>query len=302
MTTKVNRGLYQAFYDVPALINLYVSPILGQYLWGSGQWRVAYSLIPICVFGSALPLFIGLFDVQRKMNKSGLLEEYKRETGYYEDVKKNVWEKIQWIIIEIDIIGSAILAAGLCLFLLPFILAVGKWGGWNSPTTLGCLISGFVLLVIFGIYEKKFATKPIIPLGNWVARPTPIFGVLVAATVSMFHASNWNYFLTFLQVSKKMDALSANYVINSYHATFLVSQVISGYLMKHFKVYRPIAFTGLCLLMVSMGMMIASRTPDSSLVFIIFSQIIGGFGSGWIYVPCLIACQSSVPHQGINHM
>ncbi|KAI9307859.1 major facilitator superfamily domain-containing protein [Cunninghamella echinulata] len=297
MTTKVNRGLFQAFYDVPAIINIFVSPRVGEQFLINGNWRVAYAMIPICIGVTSIPLLAGLFSVHRKVKKSGLLEEYKRETGY-QSVKKGAWDKLKWLIVEIDIIGSVILAAGLCLFLLPFILAVGKWGGWSSPTTLGCLITGVLLLVIFGVYEKKFATKPIIPLGSWKS-PTAIIGVLVAATVSMFHASNWTYFFTYIQVSRRLDTVNSYYVINSYHAMFLISQVLAGYLMKHFKVYRPIVFSGLCLMMVSMGMMIASRTPDSSLVFVIFSQIIGGFGAGFIYVPCLIACQSSVPHEDL---
>ncbi|KAI8084501.1 major facilitator superfamily domain-containing protein [Halteromyces radiatus] len=298
MTTKINRGLFQAFYDVPALINLYVSPIAGQALYQSGNWRWAYSLIPFCIGATSIPLFIGLYRVQSKARKSGLLEQYKRDMGKNNNQKMTTWEKIQWVLIEVDIIGSCLLAAGLCLFLVPFVLAVSRWGGWSSPTTLGTLISGCVLLVIFGFYEKKFATKPIIPLGSW-ATPTPITGVLTCATVSMFHASNWNYFLMYIQVTRGLDSTTANYVQNSYHTVFLLSQVLAGYLMKHFKLYRPIVFAGLSFMMVGMGMMIPARYPDSSMVFLIFSQVIAGFGAGFIYVPILVAVQSSVPHQDL---
>ncbi|CAO3601180.1 unnamed protein product [Absidia cylindrospora] len=297
MTTKINRGLFQAFYDVPALINLYVSPIAGQALYESGNWRWAYSLIPFCIGAASIPLFIGLYRVQSKVRRSGLLQEYKQQQPQ-EEAKRSLWQKIQWVLVEIDIIGSCILAAGLCLFLVPFVLAVSRWGGWSSPTTLGTLISGCILLVIFGVYEKWVATKPIVPLGAW-ATPTPITGVLTCATVSMFHASNWNYFLMYIQVTRGLDSTTANYVQNSYHTVFLLSQVLAGFLMKRFKVYRPIVFVGLSLMMIGMGMMIPARYPDSSMVFLIFSQVIAGFGSGFIYVPVLIAVQSSVPHEDL---
>ncbi|KAI8338234.1 major facilitator superfamily, partial [Chlamydoabsidia padenii] len=293
LTTKVNRGLFQAFYDVPALINLYVSPIAGQALYQSGNWRWAYSLIPFCIGAASIPLFIGLYSVQRKVQKSGFLQDYKRD-----EPTKSLGQKLRWLVVEIDLVGSCLLAAGLCLFLIPFVLAVSRWGGWGSPTTLGTLISGVVLLILFGLYEKFVATKPIVPMGAW-ATPTPITGVLTCATVSMFHASNWNYFLMYIQVTRGLDSTTANYVQNSYHTVFLISQVLAGYLMKRFKVYRPIVFVGLSLMMVGMGMMIPARLPDASMVFLIFSQIIAGFGSGFIYVPILIAVQSSVPHEDL---
>ncbi|KAI0116640.1 fungal trichothecene efflux pump [Hypoxylon sp. NC0597] len=65
---------------------------------------------------------------------------------------------------KIDFIGVFLLVAGLALFLLGV-----SWGGqplaWNSATILGLLISGFVCLVAFVLYEIfGGAERPIIPM------------------------------------------------------------------------------------------------------------------------------------------
>ncbi|KIW86576.1 hypothetical protein Z517_01974 [Fonsecaea pedrosoi CBS 271.37] len=65
---------------------------------------------------------------------------------------------------HIDFLGLFLLIAGLCLFLLGV-----AWGGqplpWQSPTILGLLISGFVGIVLFILWEMFSKVEyPIIPL------------------------------------------------------------------------------------------------------------------------------------------
>jgi len=67
-------------------------------------------------------------------------------------------------IANIDFVGLFLLVAGLCLFLLGV-----AWGGeplpWQSPTILGLLISGFIVLILFGLWEAYSGVEyPIIPL------------------------------------------------------------------------------------------------------------------------------------------
>lgn len=65
---------------------------------------------------------------------------------------------------NIDFVGLFLLVAGLCLFLLGV-----AWGGqplpWQSATILGLLISGFVTMVAFCLWEAYSGVQyPIIPL------------------------------------------------------------------------------------------------------------------------------------------
>ncbi|CEG81513.1 hypothetical protein RMATCC62417_15707 [Rhizopus microsporus] len=288
ITTAVNRGLFQAFYDLPAIVNIFVAPIVGKALVEAGAWRWSYSMICFCITATSVPLLIGLFRLEKTVKKSHLLPPRRDEHS-----GKTFMEKARWYCTELDAIGSLLFVGALCMILLPLVLA-STWGGWNTPRTIGCLVAGVVTFIIFCVYEKFFAVKSFIPMGNWNTL-TPIAGVLCCAMVTIFHTSNWTYHSIYLQVTRRLDVDIATYIDMSYHAVFLISQVLSGYMMKHFKVYRPIVFAGIGLKMIGIGLMIPARFPTSPTAFVVITQVIAGFGAGWVYVPILVAVQSSVP-------
>jgi MFS family permease len=295
ITSSANRGLFQAFYDFPAMINIWVAPIVGEALGSPTRedWRWTYAMISFCILVTSIPLLVGLFRLEHTVKQSGQLEPRKKSEP------KPLIEKIKHVLVEIDIVGSLLLVGFLCMILLPLVLATSRWGGWNSSRTIGCLVAGAVSGILFAIWERKFATKPLVPLGKWDT-PTPIAGVISCAMISVISASNWTYFITYLQISRRIGNQESTYIDRSYDAAFLISQVGAGYAMKYFKVYRPIVFIGMSLMMIGIGLMIPSRYPDSSTAFVVITQVIAGFGAGMIYVPILVAVQSSVPHQGIN--
>ncbi|KAG2234942.1 hypothetical protein INT48_005096 [Thamnidium elegans] len=291
ITSSVNRGIFQAFYDFPAMINLWVAPIVGDAIVAHGSWRWCYSMIPFCVGGASIPLLFGLYRIEKTVKKSGLLP--RRDKTQYKE--KSFMERFKYVCNEIDAIGSILFVGALCMILLPLVLGPSRWGGWNTPRTIGCLVAGFICAILFCVYEWKVAEHPVIPLGDWES-PTPMAGVMTCAAISTIRATNWTYFMTYLQITRKVSNLESVYIDYGYHATFLISQLAAGFLMKRYKVYRPIVFGGICLYILGMGLMIPSRHPSSPKAFVIVTQIIAGFGSGMIYVPVLVAVQSSVPH------
>ncbi|CAO3667809.1 unnamed protein product [Rhizopus stolonifer] len=291
ITTSVNRGLFQAFYDFPAIINIFIAPIVSEALVNAQAWRWTYAMICICISFTAVPLMTGLTRLEKAVEKSGVLPpKIKNQTTRL--------QKVRQFCNEMDAIGSLLFISALCMILLPLVLATSTFGGWTSPLTLGSLGSGVVCALAFGTWEYKWAQKPVIPLGKW-NNATPLAGVLCCATVSVFHAANWAYHITYLQISRRASIVTANYIDRSYDAIFLVAQVFSGYLMRQFKVYRPIVCFGLVLLIIGIGLMIPARLPSSSTTFVVVTQLIAGFGAGFIYVPILVAVQSSVPASDI---
>ncbi|KAG1461106.1 hypothetical protein G6F56_005799 [Rhizopus delemar] len=232
----------------------------------------------------------GLTRLEKTVEKSGVLPPKTKN-------QITRLQKVRQFCDEMDAIGSLLFISALCMILLPLVLATSTFGGWTSPLTLGCLGSGVVCALVFGMWEYKWAQQPVIPLGRW-NNATPLAGVLCCATVSVFHAANWAYHITYLQISRRASIVTANYIDRSYDAIFLVAQVFSGYLMRRFKVYRPIVCFGLVLLIIGIGLMIPARLPSSSTTFVVVTQLIAGFGAGFIYVPILVAVQSSVPASG----
>jgi MFS family permease len=275
------------------MINIWVAPLAGEAIVKNTTWRWAYSMIPICIGITSIPLLVGLFRIEKTVKNSGLLP--KKDKSQYREMTFS--QKVKYVCNEVDAIGSILFIGALCMVLLPLTLGPARWGGWNTSPTIGCLVAGVITAGIFVLYEWKYAENPVIPVGEWDT-PTPIAGVMTCAMISAIRAVNWSYFRTYLTITREIEDILSVYIDRSYFAMFLISQIAAGFLMKRYKVYRPIVFAGLSLYVIGMGLMIPSRYPTSPLGFVIISQIIAGCGSGMVYVPVLVACQSSVPHAG----
>lgn len=255
-------------------------------------------MIPFCIGGTSLILFFGLFRAEISIRRGGHLQAVKAElTERRGHLKKSFSETFMYFANEVDVVGSLLMIGTLCMLLLPLVLATTDFGGWNSFTTIGLLVGGAVCLLVLIYYEKKVAPKPMIPFGNW-DDITPVAGVLSVSMISAITGIGWNYFLLYLQVSRRWDVIKSTHVDRSYDAVYLVAQVAAGFLLKKFKVYRPVVLTGICLFMLGEGLMIPSRFPDSSAVMLVASQVIAGWGAGWVFVPTLVAVQSAVPTGG----
>ncbi|CAO3644768.1 unnamed protein product [Mucor fragilis] len=300
LTNVVDRGLLQGLYNVPSLINIFLAPKAGQSLFNSGNWRWGYGSVSIIIFVTSFPLIFCLWKLNFRVKRSGLLKDFKDEQRKIrEEENLSFWEKCVWFIVEIDIIGSLLLVAGLCLILLPLVLALPSWGGWTSGKTLGTLCSGVVAWGLFGLWEWKMAKKPIIPLAKWNTR-TPLYGVCALSTVTIISSTNWQFFLTYLMVSRRIDSEKAILLERGYNVAYIICEVIAGYLMKRFRVWKPFVWAGVSLIILGVGLMIPARLPSSSDAFVVISQTIVGIGSGFLYTPMLVAIQSSLPHEDMS--
>lgn len=97
-------------------------------------------------------------------------------------------------------------------------------------------------------------------------------------------------------VSRKFSAATAIMIGRGYNIAYILCEVLVGYLMKRFRVWRPFVWSGVALTMLGVGLMIPARQPSSSNAFLVISQTIAGMGSGFLFTPMLVAIQSSVPH------
>ncbi|KAG0175764.1 hypothetical protein DFQ28_008263 [Apophysomyces sp. BC1034] len=300
MTEVANRGVYQALYNLPEIINIFAAAAVAQELLQQNQWRWGYGMIPIMIVGTGTPLLIGLWHGQikeRRKKKQGKQETLSEKVPPAE--QKNIFQKMYWLAVEIDLIGSLFLVAALCLILLPLILARTSWGGWGSSLTIGTLVSGCAALILFVIWEWKFATKSIVPMTSWKST-TPLLGVLALsikkALVSMFM---FQYFLTYLQVTRDVTPKTAIYLERGFNVTFIGFQIIVGYIMTRTRRWRPIVIAGCTIIIFGLGLMIPARRPTSSNAFLAISQIITGVGVGMMHIPLMVGVQSTVPRKDL---
>jgi EmrB/QacA subfamily drug resistance transporter len=88
---------------------------------------------------------------------------------------------------RVDLAGAAILGLGLTGLLIA-ISRVANWG-WGSPRTLGLIAAGLLVLVLFGLFERR-TPQPLVNMRTFARRPvltTNISTVLIgSAMISTF--------------------------------------------------------------------------------------------------------------------
>ena len=98
-------------------------------------------------------------------------------------------------------IGGLIVFNFVFKFVLPILLTFGfltgdsqaPIAGWDSPYEIALLVTAIIFFIVFGIWEHKFAEKPILPLTIWKA---PSFFPLVI--VVLFSFMSYGTFIWYL--------------------------------------------------------------------------------------------------------
>lgn len=111
----------------------------------------------------SVPLLGTLWWNQRKSTK------IRKANGTYKPLN-------HWLIFQqLDPIGFIWFTGGLSLLLLAISLASSSTSSWKSPHIIIMLVIGPVSLIVFALWEKKFAKWPLLPL-DLLRDRTIIFG------------------------------------------------------------------------------------------------------------------------------
>ena len=71
---------------------------------------------------------------------------------------------------QVDLVGILLFIAGISLFMLPIPLEQGGVKEYATARLLAPTILGFILLIIFGVWEARFAKQPLLSrkiLSSW---------------------------------------------------------------------------------------------------------------------------------------
>ncbi|KAJ7934421.1 major facilitator superfamily domain-containing protein [Mycena leptocephala] len=143
------RGKYQGIISGVIAIGYCLGPVIGGAFAQKLEWEwcfwvtVPFSFLATCVVAFILPL-------------------------------KPVQGEIRSKLLAVDYVGTLLTLVGCTLFILPLI-----WGGvtfpWTSPMVLAPLLSAFVVVAIFCLWEWKGARLPIVPMVSYSSRRYPQF-------------------------------------------------------------------------------------------------------------------------------
>lgn len=197
----------------------------------------------------------------------------------------------------IDWIGNLLIIGGTLMVLMGL-----QFGGvtfpWKSATVICLIVFGVVTVVIFCVYESKFATYPVIPPHIFRYRNSvSAYSLSIMHSMAFLGGSYWLplYFQAVLGASSLFSGVYLlPYVISS-----SVLSIGSGIFIKKTGNFRWPIVVGLFVMTIGLGLLTYLGDKAHWARIIIF-QIIAGLGSGTNFQAPLIALQTNIEPRDIG--
>ncbi|GME48121.1 MFS siderophore transporter [Neofusicoccum parvum] len=284
-----DRGLAFAFTSSPYIITAFAGPKAAEGFY-ENNWRWAYGCWAIVLPVVAAPLFFTLYSNQRKAEKNGLL--VKEPSG-------RTWiQSTVHYIVEFDLIGVILLAAGLVLFLLPFSIAESAAQEWRSAHIIAMLVVGIVCLIAFAVVEKWVAPKPFIPYHLLLSRN--IMGACLLDATYQIAYYCWNsYFTSYLQVVYNQSLATAGYISGIFDVVSGVWLLGVGFLIRYTGRYKWLLQIGVPVYILFVGLLIYFRRPETGIGYIVMVEIFISLAGGTIIIGQQIAILAVAHHNDV---
>lgn len=208
LTTLRNRGLWLSLPDsISAIPTLFLGTIVADAFLAHSTWRWGYGMWAIVIPIAALPLLATLFLWEYKNkkthpeteNRPGILQDIHRDDSFLVKLYKLIW-------VELDLLGCLLLIAGLALVLVPISLTgSGNSVAWRNAHFIAMLVVGFVLFILFLVWDALFAKKPFVPFR--LVRHKTVVAACVLCILDFMHYSLFSvFFPSYLQVAGHYSA------------------------------------------------------------------------------------------------
>ncbi|CAG8960683.1 hypothetical protein HYFRA_00013451 [Hymenoscyphus fraxineus] len=289
----LNRALWSSLPDVPFLITVWIGSIIGNDILKTTTWRWGYGMWCIILPALFLPLALTLFSNNRKAKRLGLTSSSQFKGMGVLKALKTVW-------FELDVGGIVLLGGAFSLILIPLTLASKTKGGWHDGGIIAMLVIGFVLLVIFPLWEswKRAAPRPLIPLHLF--NRTFCAGCGLGFFYFMvFYLSVQPYFYSYLLVVQNKSVTAAGHITQTFSFTSTAASIVISLVIKYTGIYQPFVVLGSMIYLVGIGLMIQYRSIGASTGAIVGTQIAVGIGGGMLNVPAQLGVQASTNHQHV---
>ena len=160
------------------------------------------------------------------------------------------------------------------------------------------IVVGFIVLVIFGIYEAFVPKQPFIPAKLLTDR-TVIGACLLCATYQISYYCWASYFTSFLQVVNNLSISEAGYVSSTFDVVSGVLLLCVGFLIRKTGYFKWLLFVAVPLYIFSQGLMIYFRRPRQNIGYLVMCQIFISIGGSIIIICEQLAVLAAADHQHV---
>ncbi|KAF1961628.1 hypothetical protein CC80DRAFT_589160 [Byssothecium circinans] len=298
-TTKLkNRGLFIGYVASPWLITTWVYGYAVNSIMAPGGIGLAwgFGVLSIVIPVVCTPLIIMFIIHQNKAEREGLIQP-RPSRGFMYYLK------------EFDVVGLLILATGLALFLLSFNLYSLQKNGFRSPLIICFIIIGFLLVVVFALWEKYWAPVTFIPW-HLLKNRTVLFTYALAFAFYIGWYVWDSYFYSLLVVLFNQTIPHATYIANIYTMGSCFISLVYGLVLRYNgRLKWWTFFWGVPLTVLGVGLMIKFRQPGEGVGYVAMCMVFISLGGGVIVIseqttlmavskqqdfPALLACESMV--------
>lgn len=203
--------------------------------------------------------------------------------------KGSIREKLKMI----DYLGTALMSAGLVVFLLALTFGAGDQFSWDSAAVICCFVLGGAVMIVFCIWNFKYSKNPIIP-------PDVVKSLGVDASTLMIFGM-FGYFMAivlyvsiYFQVIHGADAWHSGLHLLPIIIPVVLTSISSGILIHKSRFVKPFGLFGAILGPVGIGLL-CLLDVDSSKSKQIGLLIISGVSCGFQMQAALISSQISAP-------
>ncbi|KAL7804790.1 major facilitator superfamily domain-containing protein [Trichoderma aethiopicum] len=285
-----NRGLAYAFTSSPYMITAFAGAKASEGFYNDISWRWGFGVFAIIFPVVAAPLYFILKVNLRKAERQGLLSK--------EPSDRTILQSIWYYCIEFDAMGVFLFSAGLTVFLLPFNIADSAPNGWASGYIIAMIVVGFLMLIVFSLYEAFLAPTPLLTWNLLVDR-TVVGACLLDATYQISYYCWANYFTSFLQVVNDLSLAEAGYVNNTFNVVSGVLLLIVGFLIRRTGRFKWLLYIAIPLYIFAQGLMIYFRKPNQSVGYLVMCQVFISIGGSIFIIIEQLAILAAVDHQHI---
>ncbi|CAI4215904.1 unnamed protein product [Parascedosporium putredinis] len=198
---------------------------------------------------------------------------------------------------SLDWIGCLLIVGGTICFLYGLGSGAGDKASWKSAETICLLVFGVVILVLFGFYESRFATSPLVPMRIF-SRGTNIASMAVLCLHGFVFIA-YDYFLPlYFQIALGFAPIISGVSLLALVVPLSFTTMGAAFFIKKTGSYLLPTNIGAAVMTLGTGLLISLGAKTDWAKIMVF-QVIVGLGAGPLFQAPMIALQAHLPQKDV---